>query len=74
MLSIEIPEEIAGRLCRLAKESGQSESDYVLNVLLEYLEDMDDLRIAVERLEDIRTGRSKPIPLEEVMREYGMGD
>lgn len=74
MLSIEIPEEIAGRLCRLAREAGQSESDYVLNVLLEYLGDLEDLRIAEERLDDIRAGRSKPIPLEEVLREYGMDD
>jgi len=72
MLSIEIPKDIEARVCQLAREAGQSENDYVLKVLLEHLADMEDLRIAEERLEDIRAGRSKPIPLAEVMKDYGL--
>jgi len=42
--------------------------------ILEHLDDLEDLYIAEKRLADIRAGRVKTIPLEEVMKEYGMVD
>ena len=41
MLAIEIPGDIEGRICQLAREAGQSEADYVLNLLLEHIADLD---------------------------------
>jgi RHH-type transcriptional regulator, rel operon repressor / antitoxin RelB len=52
MLSIEMPKEIEARISRLAKEAGQSEADYVVSVLLEYLADLEDAAIAVHRLQN----------------------
>ncbi len=43
-----------------------------LRLVVEYLDDLEDIYLAQKRLEDIRAGRSKTIPLEEVMRRYGM--
>jgi RHH-type transcriptional regulator, rel operon repressor / antitoxin RelB len=74
MLTIKLPEDIEARLCRLAREAGRSEAEYAAEVLIEYLGDLEDLRIAESRLEDIRAGRSRTIPLDEVMRQYGMDD
>ena len=34
-------------------------------------EDLEDIYLAEKRLTDIRSGRTKTIPLEKVMRRYG---
>jgi hypothetical protein len=52
MLAIELPEDIEGRICELAREAGQSETDYVLNLLLEHLADLEDGAIAIHRLQN----------------------
>jgi RHH-type transcriptional regulator, rel operon repressor / antitoxin RelB len=74
MLAIELPEDIESRLDQLARQTGKTKADHVLEAILEYLDDLEDLRIAESRLEDIRAGRSKTIPLDQVMREYGLDD
>ena len=35
-------------------------------------EDLHDVRIAEQRLIDMRAGKSEPVPLEEVMKRYGV--
>ena len=52
MISVEIPKDIERRICQLAQESGQSEADYVLNVLLEHIADLEDEAVAVHRLQN----------------------
>ena len=74
MLSIELPEDVEMRLDQLVKETGGAKSEHVLDAILDYLEELEDLRIAEARLEDNRAGRSKTIPLGQVMRQYGMDD
>jgi RHH-type rel operon transcriptional repressor/antitoxin RelB len=74
MLAIRLQEEIEKRLDALAKETGRTKSFYVREAILEHLDDLEDLYIAEKRLADIRAGRVKTIPLEEVMKEYGMVD
>ena len=74
MLAIRLPEEIEKRLDALAKETGRTKSFYVREAILEHLDDLEDLYIAEKRLADIRAGRVKTIPLEEVMKEYGIVD
>jgi len=74
MLSIELPEDIEMRLDQLVKETGRAKSDHVLDAILDYLEELEDLRIAEARLEDNRAGTSKTIPLDQIMRQYGMDD
>ncbi len=70
--TIRIPQEIEDRLAHLAKQTGRSKSFYIKEALLEHLTDLEDIYIAEKRLEDIHAGRTKTIPLGEVMREYGM--
>ena len=74
MLSIELPEDVEMRLDQLVKETGGAKSEHVLDAILGYLEELEDLRIAEARLEDNRVGRSRTIPLGQVMRQYGMDD
>ncbi len=72
MLTIELPTELENRLDALAQATGRSKSDYVTEAILEYLEDLADLHLAEQRLRDIQNGKSKTVPLEEILKRYGM--
>jgi RHH-type rel operon transcriptional repressor/antitoxin RelB len=74
MLVIRLPPEIEQRLEALAKATGRTKTFYAREAILEHLDDLEDLYLAEQRLIDIRAGRSKTIPLEEVMRRHGLED
>jgi RHH-type transcriptional regulator, rel operon repressor / antitoxin RelB len=74
MLAIRLPEDIEERLKVLAKKTGRTKTFYAREAILEYLDNLEDIYLAEKRYEDIRSGKSKPIPLKKVMREYGMED
>jgi RHH-type rel operon transcriptional repressor/antitoxin RelB len=74
MLAIRLPAEIEKRLTVLAKETGRTKSFYVREAILEHLDDLEDIYDAEHQLAEIHAGRVKTIPLEEVMKEYGMVD
>ncbi len=72
MLAIRLPAKIEKRLARLAKRTGRTKTYYAREAILEYLDDLEDIYLAEKELQAIRSGRSKPIPLEKIMRRYGM--
>jgi len=72
MLAIRLPAEIEKRLGDLAKATGRTKTFYAREAILEYLDDLEDIYLAEKRLEDIRAGRTQTIPLETVMKRYGM--
>lgn len=72
MLAIRLPEDIENRLDALAKATGRSKTFYAREAILEYLDDLEDVYLAEQRLIDIRAGRTKTIPLDDVMKQYGL--
>jgi RHH-type rel operon transcriptional repressor/antitoxin RelB len=70
--SIRLPHEIENRLEKLSVQTGRSKSFYVKEAIIEHLDDIEDVYLAEKRLEDIRAGRTQTIPLQEVMKRYGM--
>jgi RHH-type rel operon transcriptional repressor/antitoxin RelB len=72
MLAIRLPDSIEKRLARLAKRTGRTKTYYAREAILQHLEDLEDVYYAEKELAAIRSGRSKTIPLEQVMREHGM--
>ena len=72
MLAIRLPNEIEKRLEKLAKKTGRTKSYYVRQAILEYLEDMEDYYLAEERLKSFN--EAKTIPLEGIMKRYGLED
>ncbi len=72
MLAIRLPAEIEDRLEALAKATGRTKTFYVREAILEHIDDLEDVYLAEKRLEDIRAGRTKTIPLEKIMKRHGM--
>jgi RHH-type transcriptional regulator, rel operon repressor / antitoxin RelB len=72
MISIELPPEIEERLDELAKTTGRSKAFYVREAVIEHLEDLEDIHLAEQRIAELRAGRSKTVPLEDVMKRYSM--
>ena len=73
-LSVRLPRDIDERLTALAEQTGRSKTYYVTEAIIEHLEDLEDYYLAEQRMIDIRAGREQTIPLEDVMREYGLAD
>jgi RHH-type rel operon transcriptional repressor/antitoxin RelB len=72
MLAIRLPENIEKRLDRLAKRTGRTKTYYAREAILEYLDDLEDIYLAEKELQAIRSGRRRTVPLEKVMRRYGL--
>ncbi len=74
MLAIRLPEDIEKRLDRLAKRTGRTKTYYAREAIIERLADLEAVYLADRRLEGIRAGRRKTVPIKKVMRRYGLGD
>ena len=72
MLAIRLPEDIESRLNALAKATGRTKTFYAREAILKYLDDLEDAFLAEKRLENFRSGKSKSVPLGEVMKRYDM--
>jgi RHH-type rel operon transcriptional repressor/antitoxin RelB len=72
MLAIRLPEGIEKRLDRLAKRTGRTKTYYAREAILEYIDDLEDIYLAEKRLEAVRAGRSRTVPLEKVIRRHGL--
>ncbi len=73
-VSLRLPDDVSRRLQRLAERTGRSKTFYMLEAIQEHLDDLEDLYIAEQRLIDLRAGKSETVPLDEVMKRYGMDD
>lgn len=74
MLAIRLPQSIEKRLEKLARRTGRTKSYYVREAILQHLEDLEDIYLAERALERIQKGEERTIPLEDVMKNYGLED
>jgi RHH-type rel operon transcriptional repressor/antitoxin RelB len=72
MLAIRLPIEIEDRLEALARRTGHTKTFFAREAILEYIGDLESLYVAERRLKANRAGESESVPLEEVMKRYGM--
>lgn len=54
MLAIRLPSEIEERLATLASKTGRTKTYYARKAILEFIEDMEDSYLALERLETVQ--------------------
>jgi RHH-type rel operon transcriptional repressor/antitoxin RelB len=74
MLAIRLPQSIEKRLEKLARRTGRTKSFYAREAILQHLEDLEDIYLAELTLRRIRDGKEKTIPLEDVLKRYGVED
>jgi RHH-type rel operon transcriptional repressor/antitoxin RelB len=72
MLAIRLPSDIEDRLEALARRTGHTKTFFAREAILEHLDDLEALYVAERRLIANRAGESESLPLEEVMKRYGM--
>ncbi|NTW87751.1 MAG: ribbon-helix-helix protein, CopG family [Desulfobulbaceae bacterium] len=71
-ISLRLPDDIISRLQKLSQITGRSKTYYMIEAIREHLDDLEDLYLAEQRLLDHRAGKTQGVPLEEVMRRYGL--
>jgi RHH-type transcriptional regulator, rel operon repressor / antitoxin RelB len=74
MLAIRLPRSIEKRLEKLARRTGRTKTFYVREAILEHLDDLEDLYLAERRLDRIRSGDERTIPLEDALKRHGLED
>lgn len=74
MMTIRLPEQMDKRLSELAKETHRSKSYYVKQAIEEFLEEREDYLLALAAMERFERGEEKAIPLEEIVKKYGLKD
>jgi len=72
MLAIRLPPEIESRLEKLAAATGRTKTFYAREAIMEHLDDLEDVYLADQRLADLRAGKTQAIPLEDIMKHYGL--
>ena len=73
-ISIRLPKDVEARLADLAAQTGRSKTYYVTEAIHEHLSDLEDVYLAEREMAEVRAGRSVPVPLSELMAEYGLED
>jgi RHH-type rel operon transcriptional repressor/antitoxin RelB len=71
-VSLRLPDDVVDRLANLAKLTGRSKTFYMVEAICEHIDDLEDLYLAEQRLLVSRAGKSMSLPLEEVMKIYGL--
>lgn len=74
MLAIRLPADVEARLDALAKATGRTKTFYAREAILQHIDDLEDIYLAERELEEIRAGRSATVPLDDVMKDYGLDD
>ncbi|MBY0244877.1 MAG: CopG family transcriptional regulator [Sphingobacteriaceae bacterium] len=74
MLAIRLPLDIETRLENLAKSTGRTKTYYAREAILEYIGDLEDVYMAQQRMEDIRSGKTKTIPFDEILKNYDLAN
>ena len=71
-VSLRLPDDVSRRLQALADRTGRSRTFYMIEAVQEHLDHLEDLYLAEQRLIDLRAGKSETVPLNELMRRYGV--
>ena len=71
-VSLRLPDDVSNRLESLVEITGRSKTFYMIEAIREHIDDLEDLYLSEQRLIANRAGKSQSVPLEDVMRRYGL--
>lgn len=69
MTGVRLSPDLDARLSSFAKKTHRSKSYYIRQALEKFLEDQEDLLLAIARYERLQQSIDKPIPLAEIAKE-----
>src|SRR6516225_8619274 len=72
MLAIRLPRSIKKRLERPARRTGRTKTFYARKAILEHLWDLEDLYLAEQTLDRMRSGEGCTIPLKAARKRHGL--
>ena len=72
MLAIRLDPKIEKRLEALAKRTGRTKTFYAREAILNYLEDLEDGRLAEKRWNEFQAGDKTTTKLADVLKEHGL--
>ena len=72
MLAIRLSKDIEERLERLARATGRTKTFYARQAIMEHLDDLEDYYLAEEVKGRLQSGEESTVPLDELMKRYGM--
>jgi RHH-type rel operon transcriptional repressor/antitoxin RelB len=72
MIAVRLPEDIENRLDTLAARTGRTKTFYVREAILVHLEELEDVYLAEKTLFEIRAGKQKTVPIDELATDYGI--
>ena len=73
-ISLRLEPTLIKRLDDLAALTGRTKTYYMTQAIEMHLENLEDIYLAEQRLIDLRAGRSRAVPLDDVERELGLAD
>jgi RHH-type rel operon transcriptional repressor/antitoxin RelB len=71
-ISVQLPEDLTLRLEQIVERTGKSKSDYMIEAIREYMDDLESIAIAEQRLADHLAGRTQSYSQEEMEARYGL--
>ncbi len=71
-VSIRLPDDVSARLHDLAQRTGRSKTFYMVEAIRQHIDELEDMYLAERELLAVRAGHSQLVPLEDVMKRYGM--
>ena len=69
-ISLRLPDEIAKRLEDLAKLTGRTKTYYAIEAICRHLDDLEDIYISERRLEEMRSGKVRPVSLDDLIESH----
>ncbi|MDO4683174.1 MAG: TraY domain-containing protein [Lautropia sp.] len=72
MLAIRLPVEVESRLEALAQATGRTKTFYAREAILSYLDDLEDLYLAEQRVIAMREGKTNPVSIDDLMKQHGL--
>lgn len=72
MLAIRLSADLEDRLAALSERTGRTKTFYAREAIERHLDDLEDIYLADAELAKVRSGRSKVVPLDVVMKAHGL--
>lgn len=70
-LHISIPSKLLEQLNNYTEEAGKSRNQIIAELIAEWIEDQEDIKVANKVLQDIKTGKTKAISWDGMKRNLG---